>query len=260
MFEHSNLRVTPKIISQIPALNPRSRLPLHVQVQEILRRLLVQKKWTKGSMLPDEVSLSIHWGISRNTVRAAFAPLVNEGLLERKSGVGTRIRHDRHASGIGAWQSFTREMEKRGVSVETYLTRWRQVSADAQIAKFLRLNKGRKVLCLERVRGWDGIPAVYFQSYFHPRLGLTSQPRLDRPLYEWISEVSGVRASRSSDEFVAVAAELEFSNVLKVPLGTPLMQRTRVVFDAKNVAMEYAVVHYRSDRFVLNLTLEREEV
>ena len=103
------------------------------------------------------------------------------------------------------------------------------------------------------------MPAVCFQSYLHPRLGLKPQEQMEQPLYEWIFEKSGVRASRSIDHFSAVAAELKVAQALGIVPGLPLLQRKRVVYDIEERPVEYAVVYYRSDRFTLSLSLERED-
>jgi GntR family transcriptional regulator len=248
--------VSDSILNKIAKPDDSLSLPLHAQASAILRDFLRQMR--EGETFPDEVSLARHWNISRNTVRAAIAPLVSEGLLERRSGIGTRVRVDRHSSGIAAWSSFTQEMQRRGIAVETFSSEW-QTGSSPLAAKMLQIRGNVKLLSLRRVRGWNKIPAVLFQSYFHPRLQLSANSGLAVPLYEWIFTVSGVRADRSVDEFAAVAADASTARLLKVRVGVPLLQRNRVVLDAKGMPMEFAVVLYRSDRFTLSLSLAREE-
>ena len=115
-------------------LDPRSSLPLHAQAERALRALLARPTQAPGSLLPDEVSLANAMGVSRNTLRAAIARLVQEGRLDRKAGVGTRVVEPRVHSGVGAWQSFTREMESKGIKVETYSLSARMVGIPADRA------------------------------------------------------------------------------------------------------------------------------
>jgi len=235
-----------------------SSMPLYAQVAEFVRDLIQERKYQNGALLPDEISLARTWGVSRNTVRAAMSELVNEGVLQRQSGVGTRVRRDRLSSGVAAWQSFTKEMRKRGVDVQHLSMFCGIVRALSEVSLALGLVSGDKVLLLERVRGWDGIPSVFFQSYLHPRLGLTSTEDFTRPLYELIAGRAGIEAARSIDEFTAIAADKDMAKRLGVRAGTPLLQRKRVVLDAGGKPIEFARVTYRSDRFTLSMTMERE--
>jgi GntR family transcriptional regulator len=208
--------------------------------------------------LPDEVSLANSLGISRNTLRAAIGRLVAEGQLERKAGVGTRVTERRVQSGVGAWQSFTREMQANGIKVETYATDAKAVLVPEAAARALQLPLKREVLYLERVRGWEGEPEVVFQSYFHPRLGLTPEDDFQKPLYELIESRCGMMADQSLEELSALPADRRLARLLQVKTGTPLLRRERTVLDRGQRPMEFAIVHYRCDRFRLALRLRRE--
>ena len=152
-------------------LDHSSRMPLHAQAEALLRELIQQPEYRDGALLPDEVTLSRNLGISRNTLRAAIGRLVSEGRLERKAGVGTRILEPRVRSGVGAWHSFTREMEAKGVRVETYSTEVAFVAAPTAAARALQIPLLAEVLSLRRVRGWDGQPEVAFESVLSSAFG-----------------------------------------------------------------------------------------
>ena len=130
--------------------------------------------------------------------------------------------------------------------------------APAGVARELRIGAGEKVLLADRVRGWEGTPIAHFRSYFHPRLALDASVTFDRPLYELIEEHCSVVADRSDEEFSAVAADRRLAAALKISPGDPLLRRVRTVFDTGGRPMEHAVVHYRSDRFALTLSLAKE--
>jgi GntR family transcriptional regulator len=184
--------------------------------------------------------------------------LVAEGVLHRHSGVGTRVRRDRLASGVAAWTSFTKEMARRGITVERLQKSCVETVAPEEVAEALGLPAGSLVLLVEQVRGWGGIPSAAFQSYLHPRLGLTTGDDYTRPLYELVGERSGIQPERSIEEFTAIAADKILARKLEVEPGTPLLSRKRVVLDAAGKPMEFARVLYRSDRFTLTLALEKD--
>jgi GntR family transcriptional regulator len=239
-------------------LDHRSRVPLHAQVESLLRDVIRQPKYQTGQLLPDEVTLARQLGISRNTLRAGIARLSYEGLLERKAGVGTRVASRPLESGIAEWRSFTHEMERKGIVVQTFATNVRSVAAPELIARAMNVDTGRSILRLDRLRGWDDSPIVHFRSYLHPRLGLSGREDFVRPLYEIIEEASGVVADRAHEEMSAVAADATIAKLLRARRGTPLLRRNRTVYDAGGRLIEYAIVHYLSSRFALTLDLRRD--
>lgn len=266
MFKQTNVQInslSPKSADRSRSLrglrlNPGSSLPLHAQAEQSLRTLLASPDQGTGTLLPDEVSLANAMGVSRNTLRAAIARLVSEGRLERRAGVGTRVVEPKMHSGVGAWQSFTREMEAKGIKVETYSVTARRVEIPAEAGPRLLLETGNEVLCLDRVRGWDGKPVVHFRSYLHPRLKLVIDDDFNQPLYELVRSRCGVIADQSDEELTAVAADRRLARVLAVKVGAPLLQRNRTVYDTRRQPMEYSVVHYRGDRFELSLNLRQQ--
>jgi GntR family transcriptional regulator len=244
-------------LGSILRLDHRSSTPLHAQAEQLLRELIQRPEYRNGALLPEEVSLARNLGISRNTLRTAIGRLVTEGHLERRAGVGTRVVEPQLCSGVGAWHSFTREMEAKGVKVETFAVEASTCSSPPEVARALRIQEGTQVLCLDRVRGWDGRPEVHFRSYFHPRLGLTADADFSRPLYELIREQCSVVADESVEELKAINADRRLARLLKVPVGAALLRRNRTVLDSGRRPMEYAIVHYHSERFTLSLQLRQ---
>jgi GntR family transcriptional regulator len=170
--------------------DPSSSIPLYAQVERLVRQMIELPPYRSGELLPDEVTLSRNWKVSRNTVRTAMSALVAEGVLQRQSGVGTRVRADRLSSGVAAWHSFTREMAKRGIAVQRLSRETACEVPPSEVAEALGTPSGSKVLRVDQVRGWDDIPSAAFQSYLHPRLGLRASDDFTRPLYDLIAERS----------------------------------------------------------------------
>ncbi len=244
--------------SRIGRLDHGSPMPLHAQAEQVLREMIQKPEHRDSGLLPDEVTLARSLGISRNTLRAAIARLVAEGRLERKAGVGTRVTEPKVHSGVGAWHSFSREMEAKGIRVEMYSKKLRSLPATVEVARALRIPPGTRVVCLDRVRGWDGKPEVHFRSYLHPRLKLPENSDFRSPLYELIETHCRVIADQSQEELTAVAADRRLARLLEVEPGTPLLRRDRTVLDTGRHPLEFAVVHYRCDRFRLTLNLRQE--
>jgi len=239
-------------------LNHRRAVPLHAQVEQELRRMLTLPEFQNGALLPDELRLANRFGVSRGTLRAGIAQLVHEGLIERKAGVGTRVRPQSAESGIGAWRSFSREMARKGLQVENFRQDFQLLAADDAAAGSLQVKPGMKLWRLDRVRGWNRRPVLHTRSWFHPRLGLTGREDFSRPLYEVVEAATGVVAENAREEFAAVLASAPLARLLSIKVGEPLLLRTHTVFDAGGRPIEFAQVHYVSARFRLTLDLRRD--
>ena len=245
----------------IPVLKPitaNGGVPLYLQVEAQLRRLALDPRFKDGALLPDELTIADRLGVSRGTARAAILRLVNEGLLERKAGVGTRLRRHPVESGVRAWRSFTREMAAKGVVVQTFHADFEEVRATRAVARGLRVEPGALVARLDRLRGWDGVPVLLSCSWFHPRLRLSAGLDYTKPLYDIIEDSTGAVAERASEQFGAVRATSALASQLRVRQGHPLLHRCRSVSDARGRPIEYAEVFYVSSRFKLTMELRRK--
>jgi GntR family transcriptional regulator len=233
-------------------------LPLHRKAEESLRKLLDEPEYADGGLLPDELSLANRLGVSRGTVRAALLRLVNEGRLERRAGVGTRVLRRSTESAISAWRSFSREMAHHGVDVHMFRRELRELAAPAAVADALRVPVGTRVQRLDRVRGWERLPVLRSRSWFHPSVQFSRDETFVRPLYDLVAEVSGRSAERASEAFAAVTATDALAKDLRVKKSAPLLLRRHTVFDTQARPLEFAEVHYVSERFTLTLDLKRE--
>jgi GntR family transcriptional regulator/MocR family aminotransferase len=72
-------------------LDAEAAEPLHHQVYEGLRTLILEGRLSPRARLPSTRMLAIDLGVSRNTVLNAFERLVAEGYLQGRNGGGTHV-------------------------------------------------------------------------------------------------------------------------------------------------------------------------
>lgn len=240
-------------------INHKSKLPLHVQVEEMLRELIKLPKYKNGDFLPREVDLASRLGISRNTIRQATNKLENEGLLIRKKGIGTTVAAQTLLqTSLNNWYSFTLEMKERGIHVLNLEVRIEKVKATDKIAGCLKIKPGTELIKLSKLKGVGNEPIVYFESYFHPRIEITIEDNLDKPLYQLLEEKYCIVVDRSNEHINAVT-DTAIARKLKVSSKTPILFRERVVYDPGNRPIEYNLGYYRSDRFTYSIEIKKEE-
>jgi len=76
-------------------------IPLYMQVYRSLLEKIRDGAFPEGALLPSERDLSHRLGVDRLTLRRALGMLSNEGLIEKKPGVGSWVRNQpsRHVEG-----------------------------------------------------------------------------------------------------------------------------------------------------------------
>ena len=262
---HLDLKPLEKAGPLIPAqmhfsLDSKNPAPLHTQVESLVRKLIEDPAYKKGKLLPPEAQMAAELGISRNTVRAAISRLVQEGLLDRKAGVGTRVIKQSISTKLKDWASFTGEMQEKGIAVQTFSLEVGMVAADDDVFRELGVTKSKKgdrLLRMARVRGYDGIASVYSISWFHPRTALAVDDDFSTPLYELIRRKSSMIAEFSREEIRATVADEDLADRLSCEVGLPVLERIRVVEDAGNRKLEYNLNYYRGDRFTYSINIQR---
>ena len=235
--------------------------PLHVKVEHLIRSMLQLREYSAGDRsLPPEVELANRLGVSRATVRQAMQRLVHEGLLIRKRNAGTRVAPRHLKTSLTDWGSFSAEMVRQGVALQSLRVRAQMAIPPAEVACFFQLERTPGSLSLVRLKGEGGEPVVEFRSWLHPRLNLSTQEDFSLPLYELIDRVAHVVVTRSVEEIGATAADAALAAELQCGLGQPILTRRRWVSDAENRPVEFCDCFYRADRFSYGIEVRRNGV
>ncbi|MFL9844534.1 GntR family transcriptional regulator [Flavobacterium rhizosphaerae] len=232
-----------------------SPVPLHIQVEQLLRSLIDLAEYKNGAFLPREVELSQRLGVSRNTIRQAANKLENEGLITRKKGVGTKVASKDITTNLSEWHSFTQEMSSMGIPFKNLKLEVEWTTVNQKIANFLNIDVDTKILKLSRLKGTDE-PFVFFESYFQPRIGLTGKEDFQRPLYE-ILEQDYLWTPSVSREKIKAGRAGKFATVLGIDKDEPILIRERFVLDPGDRPLEYNIGYYRNDKFTYSIEIRK---
>lgn len=241
-------------------IDPNSSKPLHLQAEEILRRLIEENDYKNGKLLPSETDMSEQLNISRNTLRQAINKLVIEGLLIRKKGVGTKVAKKGIVGGIKNWLSFSQEMKMLGIEIRNFELHISRKKLTEEIANFFNTtpySDTERCVVLERVRGNKEYPFVYFISYFNPAIPMTGDEDFTRPLYELLETQYNIIAKTSKEEISARLAGEFIAEKLEIKPSDPILIRKRFVYDINGTPIEYNIGYYRADSFTYTIEAER---
>ncbi|MBO9620555.1 MAG: GntR family transcriptional regulator [Niabella sp.] len=238
-------------------LDHKSIVPLHIQAEELLRELIKKAEYQNGKLLPNEVELSEQLKISRNTLRQAINKLVYEGLLIRKKRLGTRVATNKVISGANNWFSFSQEMKILGIAVHNFELHVSASRPSKEAQSFFKIPDTKKVLKMERLRGKEDLPFVYFISEFNPSIPFNGSENFNRPLYEILEADHGVFVKTSREEINADGASEFIAAKLEIDPGDPILVRKRYVSDINKMPVEYNIGYYRADSFTYSISCEK---
>lgn len=218
--------------------------PKHAVVREHLRALLAGA--APGTPAPSERLLVQEFGMARTTVRQAIDALVAEGLLERLPSKGTYVARPQPEP--SRLTSFTEDMARRGLAVESRTLEAELGRASTGVARALELAQGAPVIRWRRLRRADGQPMCVEEAYLDEALlpGFLEAP-LPASLYAELAR-RDLRPTWAEDSIRADLASAPEAELLEVPPGVAVLRRARrALCDGRPVSVSRST--YRADRY-----------
>jgi GntR family transcriptional regulator len=227
--------------------------PLYQQIKVLILKSLQTGEWKPGELIPSEMDLAARFRVSQGTVRKAIDELAAENLVMRRQGKGTFVAT--HAEQQVQYR-FLRLMPDSGDlrsegPAERQIIDCKRLRAPADIARALALRAGDAVLQLRRVLSFQGTPTILEDVWLPggPFKGLTADrlATYGGPMYALFETEFGVRMVRAEENIRAVAADAASAELLKVPVGEPLLSVERTAYTYNDVPMELRRGLYRTD-------------
>jgi GntR family transcriptional regulator, N-acetylglucosamine utilization regulator len=223
--------------------------PLYHKLKKMVTEAIAQGRLSNDEAIPAERDLARMLGISRVTVRKAFADLVAEGVLVQRQGSGTFVapKAPRIEAPLSRLTSFTEDMRSRGIeTLSDWLERTSALPTPEE-ALVLALSPGERVSRLHRLRRADGKPLAVERASLPNRL-LPDPQTIETSLYAALAE-RGLRPVRALQRLRAVALSKADANLLAVAEGSPALFTERVAYLADNRVVEFTRSLYRSDSY-----------
>jgi GntR family transcriptional regulator len=221
-------------------------------VCDVLRAEVVSGRYA-DDILPSEDALIRRYGTSRGVIRQVL--LVLQGVIERVRGAGTFVvAPSIWLHQIEESRDLAQEVNAQGTRVVIRKVHVGLHRATDFLAEKLGVRADDDLVLLETATYLDGFP-LSMRTAFLPAIRfarLVSDPNvnLDRSPYEVISEVLGERVGETELHISSSTADRIVADELNVPVGTALLDTTRVIRDVHGAALEYSIAHARGDRLV----------
>lgn len=238
-----------------------SPAPLWFQIAERLRAAIKRGKFKLGDALPSESQINETFGVSRATSRASLDRLEHEGLIQRRSGKGSIVIAPRVDQPVTEMLGFAEDMRRRGLR-PAHETRFAgSVKAPAEVADALGVKAKSLVFQSRRLLKADGAPIGFSESWLAPSLFRNVDPPTvddlnEGSLYEWLARECGVRPTGAREFIEAAIVSDEMAGELQVPSHSAVLIARRLSRDSSGQPIEYAVLHFRPDRYRFHLEVK----
>jgi GntR family transcriptional regulator len=236
-----------------------SPAPLWFQISERLRSAITAGEFKPGDVLPSETAINAAFKVSRTTARASLDRLRQDGLISRQSGRGSVVLKPRVEQPVNQLASFSDDMRRRGLraSYATFTADVQRTTPEAATA--LALPPGAPAFRINRLLLADDEPIGMSESWLAPAVLADRSPtpdELDRgSLYAWLARHLGLRIEGAQEYIEAAIADGDMARRLDVDPGFPLLVARRRSWREDGTAIEYAVMHYRADRYRFRIDL-----
>ncbi len=241
-------------------LNSNSPIPLYHQLADILIDQIRSREYMPGDVIPSEISMAKLYHIGRPTVRQAIDVLVRKGLVERKRGSGTFVRHLEDEvdlfSLVGTSQAFLTK------GIKTTSTLINAISLIKVEEDDLNPFNDGKAFFLSRLTIVERDPVLLEDIYLHPQLfaGLEKIDLENKSLSNIVFDHYYLKPQSGRQTFKISTLPKEKAQLLAITSRAPLLEVQRVLnFPSADNAI-FSRMYCRTERFAFSQTIRHQAV
>jgi GntR family transcriptional regulator len=216
--------------------------PLYAQVEEIIRKRLIENYWKPGEALPSEFDLAAELSVSQGTVRKALNDMVAENLLERRQGRGTFVSEYTERRALFLYFNLKSRDGDQSMPRSRILACEERVATETERQR-LKLKTGANVVAMHRVRELRERPVIVERLTLPRNLfpGLDGDLKLPENLYRFYQGEYGLTVAKASESVSAVAADALEAQLLGIMPDAPLLEIDRVAVTIDGRPVEWRV-------------------
>ncbi|ACS85109.1 phosphonate metabolism transcriptional regulator PhnF [Musicola paradisiaca] len=222
-----------------------------LQLEEELR-----SHYRGGDYLPSEQQLAARYDVNRHTLRRAVDELVNQGLVQRRRGVGTLVLMRPYDYPLHAQARFSQNLLEQGSHPTSERLSAQCVLAEAAIAAALGCRDGEEIIHLRTLRRVNGSPVCVIDHYLPElRWWPVLQHFCSGSLHDFLARELHQPLTRRQTRISARQAQARERQLLEIPPQTPVMCiRTLNTCTGSDRVAEYSISLTRAD--MIELTME----
>jgi GntR family transcriptional regulator len=232
-----------------------TKTPLYLQIAEVLRQRIDKGVWLQGDILPTLNELMVEFSVAKVTVRQAVKLLETEGLLSPQRGRGTvvtAVPSGRRPLKVETTLADLIEMysgdEPEVINLEEDFSLPPGPIADGTLAE--------RYFHMRRIHSRNGEQYCVISLYIEDSVFLHSEERFRKELVlPVIFSHPLVKIARARQTMVISKCDIETASLIDIPLGDPVAEVQRILYDNQDRIVYLANVIYRGDYIRLDMDL-----
>lgn len=251
------------MMAQDLAVSPFFPMPLYLQLASLLRHLIEDGSLAPGEPIPTEAELCERHAISRATVRQALSHLVDEGLIVRQRGRGSRVAPVRPVNyAVAELRGFTETLAAQGRAIQIRLLTSGVLNPPEPVQRQLELDEGEQTLFFERLVSDDDGPILLDSGYLPNVFGVavSAKDLVERPMYRLVETQLGAPLVGVRQSIGALIAGQREGELLSVQPGAAILSVSRLAYGPRERPVFYSLGLFRADRYQERLWLRRPGV
>ncbi len=221
------------------------------QIADRIREAITRGAYDETGMVPPETALAEQFGVNRHTVRSALAALAQEGIVRAVQGRGTLIeRRERLNFPISKRTRFTTGISGQARETRGFLLAAAEESADAEVARWLKMRAGDAVIRLETTREADKRPVSRATSWFPAArfADIAETYRKTESITKAFALLGLQDYVRATTEITAAHADAGDITDLELTPGAILLITKAMNTDLDGVPVQYSITRFAADR------------
>lgn len=225
-----------------------SPIPLYFQVSQHLEQQIASGALPPGTLFENEIQLADQLGVSRPTMRRAMQHLVDNGLIVRRRGIGTRVVQPKVRRALELTSLFD-DLAGSGQVPVTQVLEFERKDADAEIAQRMQCAEGTPLIRVVRLRSAGELPIAKMTNYLPVSLvDFDATTLATNSLYALLRR-RGTRLHSATQTVGARTATAREAKLLHEPRGAALLTMKRLTYDDHGMIVEYANSLYVASRY-----------
>lgn len=238
-----------------------TRTPRYLELANALRRDIAQGVVAPGGQLPTEHALCSKHRVSRHTARAALQVLADEGLINRRPGLGTRvvdaIRERPFTQTLGDLGALMRYAHEARLEISAVARR----PMTPEESENFGVDTGAHWLALSGIRRADGKRIAATTIFVADWIGATKEHLSDPDLAvtEQIERRFGIAVETIDQKVAAGLVDDEDAAALGEERGAAMLVTIRRYSDVKGRLFVVSESRHPGDRFSYEMTFRRRK-
>lgn len=226
------------------------RVPLWLQIKQTLVAEIGPGGLAPGARLPTEAYLAERFGVNRHTVRRALEQMSQAGLVRVEQGRGAFVADDVIPYPVVPRTRFSEWIRRQNREPSGQVLHVREQAASAVVAAGLGVERGGRIVVMERLGLADGVPVSLGSHHF----SLERLPRMLEALHDLPGVTAALKAVGVDDylrQSTRVSARLPTSveaSLLQVSRSRPVLLCENTNVDTAGQVVEFGLARYPSTR------------